>query len=291
MKRVKFPGVVDTITVDDPGLIRTLSEDSRIDRVFKHAPLWNGSFLKRLIRTLSYRGGRFPHLLPRGYAGRRSRQDELWELFSKRAAWMAGGPEELEDLSRWIKGERPLEEPGILVQQVIGLFWSDQYKATAESWEAAVTLNIAARSRNLLKMIWWKITGKVSRAKRLLGAMAGNDIVFLHGTAIALHNMVASVGKMKQMYADEALRFSIKAERAVELSLSPPPVVFRQAISAGEVSGCPFAKFSMFQFKLSDAYKLTGVKDVIFMSDSWSRCPAERWVPAVLAGIWRRACK
>ncbi len=286
MKRIKIPGIIDTIVVDDPAQINALSEDPRIDRLFKGRPLQNGLFLQHLLRVLSYRGMRFPHMMPRKDAGRASRQDQFWELFSLRAARMADGPEELEDLSRWIKGQGPAIDPGILVQQLIGSFFSDHYVATADSWAAAVTINTAAHSQNP-----FKTQGRVKQAKQLLASMVNNDIIALHGTAIALHNMVASVHTMKEVYADKTTRPTITPEAAAGLCLSAPPVVFRQATSKGQAGGCPFSKYSMFQFKLRDAYKHSGAKDMLFMSNSWSRCPAEKWVPAVLAGIWIRACK
>ena len=29
-------------------------------------------------------------------------------------------------------------------------------------------------------------------------------------------------------------------------------------------------------------------RDLVFLSQSWSRCPAEKWVPALLEGVWTR---
>jgi hypothetical protein len=289
MKRTKFPWIIDTIVVNDSEQIRVLSEDPRIDRVFDRHPLLNGLFLRRVLRVLSYLGTRFPHMMPRNDVARASRQEDLWKLFNAKAGRMADGPEELELRSHWVKGEDPETDPGVLVQQIVGSFSFDHYKATGESWEAALTVNSAAHPRNLLKMLWWRMTGKVGRAKRLLAGKVDNDIVFLHGTSIALDNIVASVRKMKALYADETMRQQVTPEEAVDLCLSPPPVVFRQANANGEASGCPFAKYSMLQFRLKAAYDASGVKDMIFMSNGWSRCPAAQWVPAVLAGIWKRA--
>ncbi len=120
--------------------------------------------------------------------------------------------------------------------------------------------------------------------------MVDNDISFIHGTTIALHNIVASVRKMKNLYANEATPVRLTPENAANLCLSAPPVVLRQATSNGEAGGCPFSKYSLLLLKLGKASADSDAKDLIFMTSSWSRCPAESWVPAILAGIWKRAC-
>jgi len=176
-----------------------------------------------------------------------------------------------------------------LVQQVVGSIFSDQFKATSESWAAAITLDAAVRSKNVPKMLWWKITGKVRKAKRLLSAMVNNDLSGVHGTGVALHNIVTSIRLMRTYYADEKMRKSLTPEQAADQCLSPPPVVLRQAKASGEVSGCPFSKYSLLLLKLGDGNKDKQSKDLIFMTSSWSRCPAEKWVPAVLAGVWKMA--
>jgi len=39
---------------------------------------------------------------------------------------------------------------------------------------------------------------------------------------------------------------------------------------------------------LGSASKGAGNRDLVFLSQSWSRCPAEKWVPALLEGVWTR---
>ena len=39
---------------------------------------------------------------------------------------------------------------------------------------------------------------------------------------------------------------------------------------------------------LAEASKHENEEDMIFMAGTWSRCPAEKWVPALLEGIWNR---
>ncbi len=148
MKRTRFPKLLDIITVDDPSQIRALSNDPKIDRIFERRPFLNGLFLNRRLGVLSYQGMRFPHLEPRESTARADRQQKLWELFNSKAAAMAQGPIALEDLAQWIKGEGPTREPGILVQQIVGACYTPNYKATAESWAAALTVSKASRSKN-----------------------------------------------------------------------------------------------------------------------------------------------
>jgi hypothetical protein len=290
MRRIRFGPFADKIIVDDAETIRALAADERIDRRFVLRPLFNGILLGRLLRNLSYKGVHFPHMTPRNDAERVDRHDRLWEGFNARSAGMAKGPEELEALAKWIRQETN-EEPGVLVQQLIGHFFKPDFRATMESWQAALTLREDAVSKNLPKMLWWQATGKARRAKELLGLMVNDDIVAMHGIAVASHNLVATVRRLRSFYANESTRNSLTPEMAVEQSLSAPPVVYRQALSAGAVAGCPYSKFTLFLLRLKDANLNNQAKDMVFMTGTWSRCPAEQWIPAVIAGTWERVIR
>jgi hypothetical protein len=278
MKRTKSGGIADIITVDDAATIRALAADERIDRNFAGGPI-----PRRILRTLCYRGVPFPHMTTRNDAARRLRHDELWEAFNAKAAAMADGPGELEALARWIRGETE-QEAGVLIQDMIGRFFKPDFQATPESWRAALILREGANAKNPFRQLWWRLTGKIERAKALLGAATDGNLVAMHGIAVAAHNLVATAGKLKSFYADEAMRKTLTPETAVEQSLSAPPVVYRQALANGAAAGCPYSKTTLFLLKLKDA----GAKDLVFMSGTWSRCPAETWIPAVIAGTWKR---
>jgi hypothetical protein len=71
------------------------------------------------------------------------------------------------------------------------------------------------------------------------------------------------------------------------MSLCPGSVV-RLARADGTVGGCPFKKGKMFILSLGSATQERRNRDLVFLSQSWSRCPAESWVPALLEGVWRR---
>jgi hypothetical protein len=93
---------------------------------------------------------------------------------------------------------------------------------------------------------------------------------------------------MRQLAADPALRSSTTTDAAVDECLFSPLTVVRQAKTSGEVGGCPFRKGSLFILGLRSASKGAANRDIVFLNQSWSRCPAEKWVPALLEGVWTR---
>jgi len=287
MKRIRYGIFGDKIIINDAETIRALAGDEHIDRQFILRPVLNGLILGRLLRNLSYKGAHFPHMTPRSDVARIMRHDSLWEAFNAKAISMDKAPDELEPLAKWIRQEIN-GEPGILVQQLIGQFFKPDFRATPESWQAALTLREDAISKNLPKMLWWQLMGKARRAKELLGSMLNDDLVAIHGIAVASHNLVATVGKLRSFYADKSLWNSMTPDMAVEESLSAPQVVYRQALAKGAAGGCPYSKFTLFMLNLKEASQNTQAKDMVFMSGTWSRCPAEQWIPAVISGTWKR---
>jgi hypothetical protein len=160
----------------------------------------------------------------------------------QKAAAIASGPHELEPLANWVRGTGSDEEVGILVQQLLGQLFSSRFVATEESWEAAKILVAAPRSKNVPKMAWWFVSGKVRRAKRFLADMVEDDLSAVNAIGIATHNVVKSFRRMRVLYADTAIRFGLSPETAAEQCLFAPVSLYRQATVAGQM-GALFAKF------------------------------------------------
>jgi hypothetical protein len=290
LKRFRIPGFIDVINVDDPEEIFALNQDARIDREFHLGlPVLNSLILKRSLSVLSFAGRRFPTMVSRDSAERASAQTKLGEALTARVSSIKEGPEELEPIASWIRGEGRDSQVGLFVQQVVGRLFSPTFVATEESWEAARVLVAAPRSPNWLEMFWWFITGKVRRAKRLLASLVNEDLSAVNGIGIASHNIVKSLVQMKRLYSEPGARNSLSAEDAVSRCLAAPVSLFRQATASGELRGCPFSKDSLFVFFIGKASKADGGRSLIFMDDSWSGCPAAQWVPAMLEGVWKRA--
>jgi hypothetical protein len=199
------------------------------------------------------------------------------------------GPEELQELAAWLIGSVPETQVGITVQQVVGRLFSPTFAATQESWDAAKILVTAPRSPNVLRTVWWIVSGKLHRAKRLLAGMVDGNLAAVNGIGIAAHNIVNSLQQMKRLYSDLSTRRALSPEEAVRESLAAPVSLLRQATSHGEISGCPFSRNSLFVLAIGRASKAPGGQSLVFMDESWSGCPASQWVPAMLEGVWKRA--
>ena len=289
MKRKYFAGITDVIDVTDPAEIRTISNDPKFDRDFvRHGPVGNVQSLRKMLRIFSVNGKLFPTILPRTNPSRAAAQDELWSRLNVKADEVKHGPAQLEPLAEWVRGTGTAELLDLLVQQSIGRLFVETFTATEESVAAAHMVLEAASSSSVLKMLWWRISGRLERAKALLASMVNGDLSGVIALIAARQLIGDGLHKMRQLAADPALRSSITTDAAADQCLFAPPNVVRQAKTSGEVSGCPFRKGSLFILELGSASKGPTNRDLVFLSQSWSRCPAEKWVPALLEGVWTR---
>jgi hypothetical protein len=227
-------------------------------------------------------------MLPRTNPSRAAAQDELWLRLNVKADEVKHGPAQLEPLAEWVRGIGTAEKLGLLVQQSIGRLFVETFTATEESLAAARMVLEAASSSNVLRMLGWRISGGLERAKTLLASMVNGDLAGVIALIAARQLIVDGLHKMRQLAADPALRSSITTEAAVDECLFAPATVVRQAKTSGEVGGCPFRRGSLFILELRSASKGAANRDLVFLSQSWSRCPAEKWVPALLEGVWTR---
>jgi len=256
MKRTYFPGITDVVIVRDPAEIRTISNEATFDRDFAgHVPTRNWQRLRRMLRIFSVNSRLFPTMLPRTNPARAAAQDELWSRLNTNADEVKHGPATLEPLAEWVRGTGPAEQIGLLVQQSVGRLFVETFTATDESWAAACIVLEAASSSNVLKMLGWRISGRLERAKELLASMVNGDLAAVNGISVALHHIVDGLHKMRQLAANPTLRSSMTTEAAVDECLFAPSTVVRQAKTSGEVGGCPFKRGSLFILGLGSASK------------------------------------
>ena len=292
MKSHRVPGILDVIHVTDPAEIIEINRDSRFDRQFNlHWPFLNWLIVRRVLAVLNVAGHRFPTITPRDNADRATAQTKLGQSLDAQAEAIRQGPAELAALASWLKDGGSDEQLGIAVQQIVGQLFSPRFKATPESWHAAKILVTAPRSPNLLRTLWWFVSGKLHSSRQLLAGMVHGDLSGVNGIGIAAHNIVNTMIQMRPLYSDPAQRESLSPEEAVRRSLAAPVSLLRQSTTQGAIRGCPFSKATLFVLEVGQASKLPGGSSLVFMDHSWSGCPAANWTPAMLEGVWKRATR
>jgi hypothetical protein len=291
MKRIRIPLLVDIVLSKDAAEIESLAQDPKLDRAYANRSiLVNGLILRRLHKVLQFNGKSFPTVSPRDAEGRAIAQEALWTRLNATSSHYASGPDELESLAVFVRGVTPGETCGPLVQNTVGRLFNPNFKATKASWDAALVLNKAPRTMNPILLLWWAVTGRVDRARLLLAEMVEGDLAAMHAIGVALHNIVDGVNRMRQLYSDPVQRSALSGESAKSQCLFAPATVIRQPGASESSANGELETGTLVILQLQSANAKLPSEDVVFLKQSWSRCPAEQWVPALLEGIWNRAC-
>lgn len=292
MKRIRIPGLLDIVVSADSREIETLAEDPKLDRAYRDLSLpLNRYVLKRVRKALQIDGEPLPTVAARDAEGRATAQSALWNRLNALAPHLSEGPDELESLAAYVRGTGLADACGPLVQQVVGRLFVSDFVATSASWNAAVVLDKAPRTMNPLLLAWWAVTKRVDYAKRLLSRMVGGDLAGVHAVGIALHNIVSGVKVMRQLFSDPSERIALSPNAAGARCLFAPHSVLRQPTAPVPSVKDELTTKTLVLLKLQAANTNSGDGEIVFLRETWSRCPAEQWVPALLEGIWRRACR
>jgi hypothetical protein len=259
MKRVCIPGIVDIVTSDDPTEIESFAQDPNLDRAFSdRSVLTNGAILQRVLEILQIGGNPLPTVSPRCAPGRAEAQNALWNRLNSLAPAYSAGPDELASLAAFVQGVGPDDSCGILVQQVVGRLFAPNFQATQVSWDAALLLDQAVHTLNPAAIAWLALTKQADQAK--------------------------------QLYSDPAGRAALSPETAGGRCLFAPVNILRQPTAPDTSANGELETGTLLILSLQAANANAPDASLAFQRGTWSMCPAEQWVPALLQGIWLRAC-
>jgi hypothetical protein len=290
MNRLRIPALIDLLRVSDPNLIADLADDSRLDRDYvSRGPLLNRIVTGRIRKVLSLNGKPLPSVAPRGTQRPTDAQAALEGRLTPMAIALGPSDPSVQALARYVRGEGPDEAAGPLAQEAVGRLFASDYKSDAESWAAAQVLDQAPRTFNLFLLLRWTLTGAVAKAKRLLAEKVGHDPSGVHGIGVAVHNFPPAFLRMRALYADPSARARLTPEAAAGQCLVAPQQVVRQPTKAGDSLAGEFGDGTLVLLQLDVANARSPSPEMAFMAQSWARCPAHAWVPALLAAVWRAA--
>jgi hypothetical protein len=289
-RRIRIPGLIDVARVDEPELIRDIAKDPRLDRDFVPAgPLLNRIIAGRVRRTLHIGGVPLSAVAPRNYPERAQKQAALETRLDGVLANGGPAPDKLDVLAGYVRGERGEDTLGPAVQEAIGQLFAADYRASPKTFRAACILDAAPRTKNPLRRLVWGITGAVGRARRLLGRGVADDPAGVHATAIAVHSLVRSLKAMREVWSEPGARDRLSTDAAVTRSLRAPETVLRSWSGRAETMLGDVRPGTLAVFQLDAARTRDPVAHTVFMTESWSRCPAHRWTASLLGSVWERA--
>ncbi|MEZ5787077.1 MAG: hypothetical protein R3D62_11565 [Xanthobacteraceae bacterium] len=290
VRRIRIPGLIDLVLVDDPSDIRALDDNPRIDRNFiRRGPLLNRLIVGRLRRWFEIAGAMLPSFLPRVDGERVERRNALADRLTptNERLWSEA---QLDRLSGFVRGQGSREDAAVIVQEIVGRLFFPDYVADRTSWEAAETIDEQSAGVSLSQLLRL-VTGRAHKARKLLVERARNDRWAMHGTAIGGHGIVHALERMRILRSnaeaaalgDDAvlarcLRPPRQVPRTVETTLSHP--------STGELR--PGA---MILLRLERAWPAAPDAEMIFMRGHWNACPAAAFVAALVLAVWRRSAE
>lgn len=288
-KRVHIPGLIDLLKIDDPELILQLNANPAIDRnVTPCGPLLNRRLPALVKENLNFSGTLSPVIRARSDEGRVALSAMLYRRFADPSLY------ESPDWSRcvaalgaWLQSEEDEAVAGVALQQLIGGILVPDYSADRASWEAAVVFDREVRALSPVARLRQRLTQSVERARGILMERAQGNVAGVHGTGVAIHNLVASLSLLRDLRRKKTAMSGAEAARTCRKA---PKTVLRQVREAIDLP--PFGQLqpgTLILFALDDAQRTSGDIRIAFLDGSWSGCPATQFSVRLMEASWEAA--
>jgi hypothetical protein len=290
-RRLRIPFLLDALIVkDDAEMARLDSERSLQRGLSGRGPLLHRLIWRRIRSTFSIDGkGLLPTFEPREN-GARAEAQAAAERLLRNNAWDRVDRQSIEALAAYVAGGEPAEPIGVTVQRLIGRMFGVDYPATRESYKAARVVNsvLGACPVDLVRSVWWKLTGKLAPSRERLWKLGANHPVLIHSTVIAVHSLVATLERMRTaMRAEDAWRAT--PAQAVAEALVAPRRLMRECMRPTRVEDKDVRPGTLVFFPLEKIHRETESNDLALVAGQWNQCPAHTIVPRLLEEVWRTA--
>ena len=284
-RHIRIPLLADLILTDDPDEIRQLANHGALDRGFRpRGPLINRLLARRVKSALALDGAPLPSVMMRESSERQQISENLTAMFTP-GKWDA---DTLAQMAAFVRGDKD-RPAGELAQEVVGRVFKPDYIATKQTWDAAKAIEDHLQTFNPIRRIMQFVSGALYKAQLVLGRASDGDTGAVHGTGIAVHNLALSLERLRDAWADETLRSSLTPEQAALRAVVAPRTVMRAGMRHSDTIGGRVRPVTLVAMNTRTAACSRMNADLSFLGSSWSHCPAERWVMALLAETWRQA--
>jgi hypothetical protein len=291
-RRLRIPFLLDAVIVSDEAEMARLNNDPALQRRPPDTGPWLHRLLSKRIRnTFSVGVGRLlPAFEPRDSVERADAQREADTRLTRMAATLHPFDRaSIATLAQYVVRGGETGPIGVAVQQIVGRLFDPSYTATRESYQAARVVNtvLSACPVDMLRLLWWRLSGRLATSRALLWTLANNDPVVIHSTAIAMHNVVDSLKRMRAAMRADGPWHTTPAQAAAE-ALVPPRILFRECVLKTEMKGL-IRPGALVLFRLQRMHKDTESHDLALARQEWSQCPAHQIVPRLLEDVWSEA--
>ncbi len=286
MRAVRIPFLIDLKRIDDKPDIAAVARDQRLDRDFVvRGPLVNRLLTGLIGSTLRFDGKPLPSVASRGDAERARSQAALHTRLDP-----ANGPlwddVTLGRLVAAVRGTVGPETIGPATQQAVGRLFDKAYVGDAASFAAAKDLDDAVHSVNPIRLFKLHLMGQLRRSRRLLAERVGGDLAGVHGTGVAVHNIVRGLEHMRALWRSTP---RLSTDEAVRACLFAPKSVLRQAVAKGGTAVGDVREGTLVLLELEKAREVSPDAETVFLAGTWAECPAGAFVAALLRATWEGA--
>jgi hypothetical protein len=285
---IRIPGLLSLVWVAAPAEIAAVNDAAQVSR----SPSGRGGLINRAIaaKFAPFRapdGDIWPAFRARLDPVRLARQRELAVRLADVEALLRRIAPEVAALAGYAAGAATPAHPGAIAQQAIGRLFFEDYAATRQSYDAAVTLStwLAAgplKSRRLRR-------SGLQAALDEIVTLARGDTTCAHATGIALHNIVTSIDLMRELACSGDNLSRLTPREAAARTLRAPATVVREARDSAQIGNVRMRARSLVLFQVESARRKSPDGEFGFFGGHWNQCPAHAIVPALLAEVWRVA--
>jgi len=287
--KITIPGIIRLAWLSDPDEVIAANDSGVVQRSLSGlGGLVQRSIAAKLAVFRTPDGDIWPAFRNRGDPLRRTRQSDLEQALSHTRVLLKRVAPETGALATYIRSGSTNRPPEIIVQQMVGRLFFPDYAASEESYDAARALQTWV-SGGPIKSYLLKSSGALERALDLIVTLARGDTSCAHATAIAMHNIVDTIERMRRLVKTSDNLEKLGAQDAIASTLHAPKQVVRETRDGGRVSGAYLGARTLVILRLEAARRQKPEAGIEFFAKGWNQCPAHAIVPALLVDIWKKA--
>jgi hypothetical protein len=287
--RITIPGIVRLAWLSDPDEVVAANASGVVQRSLSGlGGLVQRSIAAKLAVFRKADGDIWPAFRDRADRLRSDRQKELENALAKTQSLLKRVAPETDALAAYVRTGSTNRPPEIIVQQMVGRLFFRDYAASEESYDAACALQTWV-SGGPIKPYLLKLSGELERSLDLIVTLARGDTSCAHATAIAMHNLVDTIERMRRLARARDNLQKLSPQEAIASTLRAPKQVVRETRDAGRVCGMHLGARTLVVLRLECARRQKPDAGIEFFAKGWNQCPAHAIVPALLADVWKKA--